>query len=156
MTLASMHLVFQVPVDSTITLHPIMFGKSAFTYSCAHQAEVAINVELKLQIQNCRSYWNLEVSIRVPKSSYVLFTKCNRCVLWHTIFEESFTVKGGKFAKQIFVKCHQIKTKQKIKKLTAKMRVDSRRRLQYWTLGPLTLTFLIWFRNGFIKFPICT
>ena len=65
MTLASMHPMFQVPT-SAITLHPIMFEKSMFTYSCACQADVA---ESKLPSR----YWNLEVYARVPRleSTYV-------------------------------------------------------------------------------------
>ena len=38
-----------------------------FSCSCARQAEVAVNGESKLQSQNCRSYWNLEVFARVPR-----------------------------------------------------------------------------------------
>jgi hypothetical protein len=73
MTLISMHPMFQVSIDSAITLHPILFGKSTFTYSVACQAEVVVSVELKLQRQNCKSCWNLEVCARVPRleSNYV-------------------------------------------------------------------------------------
>ena len=54
-----------------------MFGNSTFTYRSACQAEVALNAQLKLQSRNYKSYWNLEVSARVPRleSNYVLFFK---------------------------------------------------------------------------------
>ena len=57
---------FKFQLTSTITLQPIRFGKSTFTYKCACQAKVVISIESKLQSWNCKSYWNLEVSTRVP------------------------------------------------------------------------------------------
>ena len=51
------------------------FRKATFTYSCACQAdsEVAVNANLELRSQNCKSYWNLEVSARVPRFGHLLW-----------------------------------------------------------------------------------
>ena len=80
--------------------------KSTFTYSCGCHAEVAVGVELKLHNWNCRSYWNLKVSARVPRldSSYVSICKLQPLYFVTCSFWKAFTMKGGKFAKHIFVK----------------------------------------------------
>ena len=67
MTLALMHPMFQGQSTSAITLHPILFGKPTFMYSCACQVEVLGCAKLELQSRNCRIYWNLEVAARVPR-----------------------------------------------------------------------------------------
>ena len=92
---------------SIITLHSILFGESTFTYSCACHAEVAVNVELKLQSRNCMSYWDLEAFARVPclESNYISIANCIHYILWHAIFREAFTVTSGNFAEHIYVKC---------------------------------------------------
>ena len=36
-----------------------------------------------------------------------LFTNYKYWILWHAIFEEAFSVKGGNFEEHIFVKCPQ-------------------------------------------------
>jgi hypothetical protein len=77
MTLSLMHPMFQVQSTSAITLHPILFGKSTLTYSCACQAEVVVSAKSKLHSRNCKSYWNFEVFARVPRlaSNYVSICK---------------------------------------------------------------------------------
>ena len=59
-----------------------MFEKSTFLYSCVCQAEVVVSAESKLQSQNCRSYWNLEVYARVPRleSNYVSICKLQQLI----------------------------------------------------------------------------
>jgi hypothetical protein len=114
MTLASMHPMFQVSIE-LCNFSPIRSRKSTFTYSCACQAEVAVSAESKLQSWNCRSYWNLELSIRVSRleSNYasIVFANYSHYIFWHALFGEAFTMKGENFAKHIFVKCP--KTQQK-------------------------------------------
>ena len=112
MTLASMHPIssFKFQSTSAITFHPILSGKFTFTYSCVCRAEVAANAESKLHGRNCRSYWNLEVSARVPRleSNYVSICKLQPCLLCQAVFGEAFTMKRGNFAQHIFVKCPKI------------------------------------------------
>ena len=111
MTLASMHLVmFLVTIDFCNQSSPNSLWKIHVLIYCACQAEVVVNAESKVQSWNCKSYWNLEVSARVPRleSAMFLFANCSHCILWHAIFGETFIVKGGNFAKHIFVKCNLV------------------------------------------------
>ena len=54
MTLAPMHPMFQVSIDSCDHSSPNLFGKSTLTWTSTCQAEVAIRAASKLQSQNCR------------------------------------------------------------------------------------------------------
>ena len=96
MTFTWMNPMFQS--TSTITLHPIKFGKSTFTYSCACQAEVAMSVESKLQSWNCKSYWNLKVSTRVAilESNYVSIYKLKPLYIVTCSFGRGFHCEGWK------------------------------------------------------------
>ena len=105
---------FKFPSTSTITLHPILFGKSTFTSNCACQAEVA-----SLQSRNCKSYWNLEVSTRVPRleSRYVSIYKLQPLYFVRSIFGRSLHCEGWKLCRAQFC---EVLGKQKTF-LTAKM-----------------------------------
>ena len=101
MTLAPMHLMFQVSIDFCDHFSANMFGESMFTYSCACLAEVAANAMSKLHSQNCGSYWKLEVSIGVPRleSNYVSICKFQPVYFVMAIFGEAFIMIGESFAK---------------------------------------------------------
>jgi hypothetical protein len=99
------------------------------------RSRIVVLAKPKLQLVpswNCRIYWNLEVSARVPRleSLMFLFANCGHCILWQAIFGEAYTVKSENIAKHTSVKCP--KTKQK-PSLMAKMAFDKCWRLQYWT-----------------------
>jgi hypothetical protein len=79
-------------------MHRIL--RSLFTHLCLENPrshttllvkpkKVTVNAESKLQSQNCKSYWNLEVSARVPRleSSYVLICKLYlvTCNFWRSL-----------------------------------------------------------------------
>ena len=115
MTRASMHLMLQVSIDFCDHLHPITFGKPMFTYRCACQAKVAISVELKLQSQNCKSYWNLEVYARVPRleSNYIFICKMQALYFLIGIFFER-PCEGWKLCRVHFCKVPPPKKKLKI------------------------------------------
>ena len=57
------------------------------------------------------SYWNVEVSTRVPRleSSYIFIYKLEPLYFVTCGFLKAFIVKGGNFAEHIFVKCPQNK-----------------------------------------------
>ena len=107
-----MHPSFKFQSNSAITLHPILFEESMFTYSYACQAEVAVSVESKLQSWNCRSYWNLKVSARMPRLESIFVSICKLQLLYFVtwILGDAFTVSGGNFAGHIYVKCPPKKT----------------------------------------------
>ena len=112
MTLASMHPMFQVSIDFCDHSSPSIFGKSTVTYSCACQAKVAVGAESKLHNRNCRSYWNLEVSTRVPRleSSDVSICKLQPLYFVTCCFCRSLHYERWKLCGAHFVKCPKIKT----------------------------------------------
>jgi hypothetical protein len=115
-----------------ITLHPILFGKSTFTYRCACQAEVAVSAESKLQSRNCRSYWNLKVSARGPRleSNYV-----STCKLQPLYFVIGSFLRGLHYDWWKLCIAHFCEVPKKSKTiLTAKMAFKNCWRLQHWTL----------------------
>ena len=129
MTLASMH-----PINFNqllIILHPIFFGKSTFTCSCACQAEVAVSAKSKLQSPNCRNYQNMEVSARVPRleSNYV---SCKLQPLYSATcnFRRGLHRERWKLCLAHF--CEAPPEKKTF--LTANMAFDRCSRLEYWTL----------------------
>ena len=90
---------FKFPLIYAIILHPNLFGKSTFTYSCACKAKVASSVESKLQRRNWRTYWNLEVFARVPRleSNYVYVLKLQplyfvTCSFWRGLQHEGWNL----------------------------------------------------------------
>ena len=115
-----------------IILHPIVFGKSTFTYSCACQADVVVSVESRLHSRNCTCYWNLEVYARVPRleSNYVSI-----CKLWPLHFVTCNFWRGNHCGWWKLCRAHFCEVPPKERpSLTTKMAFDRCWRLQYWTL----------------------
>ena len=75
-----------------------------FTYSCACQAKVVVGAESKLLSRNCRSYWILEVSTRVPRleSSYVSIYKLQPLYFVTCSFGRGLHYEGWKLCKAQF------------------------------------------------------
>ena len=87
-----------------ITLHPILFGKSTFTYSCTCQVEVVDSAVLKFHSQNYRSYYYLEVYARVPRldSNHVFIDKLQplyfvKCGFWRGLHCEGWKLCRARF-----------------------------------------------------------
>jgi hypothetical protein len=99
MALASMHLMFQVPLTYAITLQPILFGDSTFTYSCACQAEVAASAESELHV--VIGIWRCLLECQDWSPTMSLFANGTHC----TFFGEAYTVTSGNFVEHVFVKC---------------------------------------------------
>jgi hypothetical protein len=87
----------------------------------------------RVEIAGVIGIWNCPLECQDWSPPMLLFANYSHCIFWHAIFGEAFTMKGGNFAKHIFVKCP--KTQQKKTFLTVKMAFDKCWRLEYPTLG---------------------
>ena len=103
---------------------PIPVGKSMFTYNHACQSEVAVKVQSKLQSRNCKSYWNLKVSARVPRleSNCVFIRKLEPLYFVTSSFWRGLHCEGWKLCRAHFCEVPQAKTKKTF--LTPKMAFD--------------------------------
>ena len=132
MKLASMHPMFQF-------FNRLL--RSLFTqfYLENPRSDIVVLAKSKLQSmssQSCRvkiagviEIWKCLLECQDWSPSLFLSTNCSHCILWHAIFGEAFTMKGGNFAEHILVKCPPPK-----KILMAKMAFGRRWGLEYWTL----------------------
>ena len=133
---------FKFQSTFAITLHPILFGKSTFTYSRACQAEVAVIAKSKLKNRNCKSCWNLEVFAKVPRLEYTYAFICKLHKLQPLYFVTNNFWRGLHYEGSSWKVCKahfcEVPQNQNKKKLTAKLAFERCWRLQYRTLHPPT------------------
>ena len=118
--------------------------RSLFTQLCLEnpRSHIVVLAKPKLQSMPSRSckveiagvigIWKCLLECQDWSPTMFLFTNCSHYMLWHAISGKTFNVKGGLFAKHIFVKWPQNKTIF----WTAKMAFDRHWRLPYSILTP--------------------
>ena len=91
--------------------------RSLFTQLCLEnpRSYIVVLAKPKLQLvlsRSCRvkiarviGIWKCLLECQDWSSYMFMCANCSHCILWHAIFGEAFTMKGGDFAKHIFVKC---------------------------------------------------
>ena len=108
MKLASMHPMFQFfnrLLRSLFTQFYLENPRSDIVVLAKSTLQSMLSQSCRVKIAGVIEIWKCLLECQDWSPSLFLSTNCSHCILWHAIFGEAFTMKGGNFAEHILVKC---------------------------------------------------